>query len=114
MQTLTRTLNLIAVLLLCTALAGGGLLFYRMVDHMERMTRLMGSISESVAGMAHEMGEMGREVKAMGGEMRAMRESMARMEGDIARLGGAVDQGAREMEKVNPMQMMDGFVPRRQ
>jgi hypothetical protein len=108
MSKLNRLITLVVAIVLVGALAGGGLLFYRMVDHMERITILMGSIADNVAGMQREMGAMGKEVAAMNGEMRLMRESMTRMEASMARVGGAIDQGAKQIERFNPMKMMEG------
>jgi hypothetical protein len=78
-------------------IVSGGLLFYRMVAHMETMTLLMG--------------QMTGEVTSIHAEMKTMRESMQKMEGHMERIGRTVDVGAREMERINPMRMMEGIVP---
>jgi hypothetical protein len=75
----TRTL----VLLL--ALAAGGLMFYRMLVQMETMAMLMASMSESMAAMSTDIS--------------AMRASMEQLD-------RTVGKGAREMQQMNPLQMM--------
>jgi hypothetical protein len=75
----TRTL----VLLL--ALVAGGLMFYRMLVQMETMAALMASMSESMASMSTDIS--------------AMRASMEQLD-------RTVGKGAREMQQLNPLQMM--------
>jgi methyl-accepting chemotaxis protein len=72
-------------------------LFYRMVVSMETITVSVGRISDDVASMSREM--------------TAMRESMQKMEGHMQQLGTTMGQGAREMQRVNPMRMMEGMSP---
>lgn len=86
----------ISFMALCV-IVGGGLLFYRMVTHMETMTLLMGQMTGEVASIHTEM--------------KTMRESMQKMEGHMERFGRTLGAGAREMERVNPMRMMEGMVP---
>ena len=73
------------LLILLLALTAGGLMFYRMVVHMETMTVLMASMSESMATMSTDIS--------------AMRASMEQLD-------RTVGKGAREMQQLNPMQMM--------
>jgi hypothetical protein len=75
----------------------GGTLFYRMVGYMEAITVSIGRMSDEVATMSREM--------------TAMRESMQKMEGHMEQLGATMGQGAREMQRVNPLRMMDGMSP---
>ena len=75
----TRTL----VLLL--ALLAGRLMFYRMLVQMETMAVLMASMSESMASMSTDIS--------------AMRVSMEQLD-------RTVGKGAREMQQMNPLQMM--------
>jgi hypothetical protein len=75
----------------------GGVLFYRMVDHMGTMSDLMGKMTHQVSLMSQEM--------------TAIRVSMEKMEGHMDRLGGTFGQGAQQMERVNPMRMMDRMLP---
>ena len=84
----------VAVLLVTVA---GGTLFYRMVGHMETMTVLMGKMTDQVTSMSQEM--------------TAIRVSMEKMEGHMERLGSTFGQGAQQMERVNPMRMMDRMLP---
>jgi hypothetical protein len=77
--TYTRTL------LLLLALLAGGLMFYRMLVQMETMAVLMASMSESMASMSTDIS--------------AMRAS-------IEQLDLTVGKGAREMQQMNPLQMM--------
>jgi DNA anti-recombination protein RmuC len=81
---------------LLTALAFGAL-FYRMVAYMEAITVSVGHISDDVSSMSREM--------------TAMRESMQKMEGHMEQLGTTMGQGAREMQRVNPLRMMEGMSP---
>jgi hypothetical protein len=75
----------------------GGALFYRMVGQLETMTVLMGKMTDQVASMSQEM--------------TAIRVSMEKMEGHMERLGNSFGQGAQQMERVNPMRMMDRMLP---
>ena len=84
--------NAIRTGVLLLALVAGGLLFYRMVGYLETMTVLMGRMADSVAGMHVEMEEL--------------RISVQSMEQHMAQLDRTVGQGAREMQRINPMQMM--------
>jgi len=72
-------------LILLLALAAGGLMFYRMLVQMETMAVLMGSMTESMTSMAVDIS--------------AMRASMEQLD-------RTVGKGAREMQQMNPMQMM--------
>jgi methyl-accepting chemotaxis protein len=84
------------LLMLLTVLAFAAL-FYRMVASMEAITVSVGRMSDNVASMSREM--------------TAMRESMQKMEGHMEQLGTTMGQGAREMQRVNPMRMMEGMSP---
>jgi hypothetical protein len=72
-------------LVLLLALLAGGLMFYRMLVQMETMAVLMASMSESMASMSTDIS--------------AMRASMEQLD-------RTVGKGAREMQQLNPMQMM--------
>jgi hypothetical protein len=54
---------------------------------------------------------MSDDVASMSREMTVMRESMQKMEGHMEQLGATMGQGAREMQRVNPMRMMEGMSP---
>lgn len=84
--------NVIRTGVLLLALVAGGLLFYRMVGYLETMSVLMGRLTDSVA--------------AMHVEMEALRVSVQGMEQHMAELDRTVGQGAREMRRLNPLQMM--------
>jgi hypothetical protein len=86
---------MLAVLLILVV--AGGVLFYRMVGQLETMTRLMGRMTDEVASIHNEM--------------TAMRISMERMEGYLGRLDSTLGQGARDIQRVNPMNMMERMVP---
>jgi hypothetical protein len=60
-------------------------MFYRLLVHMETMAALMADMSESMASMSTDM--------------HAMRASMEQLD-------RTVGKGAREMQQLNPMQMM--------
>ena len=72
-------------LILLLALAAGGLMFYRMLVQMETMAVLMASMTESMASMSTDIS--------------AMRASMEQLD-------RTVGKGAREMQQMNPLQMM--------
>jgi len=84
--------NAIRTGVLLLALVAGGLLFYRMLGYLETMTVLLGRMTDSVGAMAVEM--------------EALRVSVQTMEQHMAQLDKTVGQGAREMQRLNPMQMM--------
>jgi predicted LPLAT superfamily acyltransferase len=92
MQKASTTGPLLKTAVLLLALVAGGLLFYRMVGYLETMTLLMGRMADSVA--------------AMHGEMEALRVSVQNMEQHMAELDRTVGQGTREMQRLNPLQMM--------
>ncbi|HYQ73322.1 MAG TPA: hypothetical protein VET88_15540 [Gammaproteobacteria bacterium] len=75
----------VRTLILLLALAAGGVMFNRMLVHLENMTTLMGSMSESMASMSADIS--------------AMRASMEQLD-------RTVGKGAREMQQMNPLQMM--------
>jgi len=79
------SLGYIRTLFLLLALLAGGLMFYRMLVQMETMAVLMASMSESMASMSVDIS--------------AMRASMEQLD-------RTVGKGAREMQQLNPMQMM--------
>jgi hypothetical protein len=85
------------VLLVFLAALAFGALFYRMVVAMETITVSVGRMSDDVATMSRDM--------------TAMRESMQKMEGHMEQLGATMGQGARQMQQVNPMRMMEGMSP---
>ena len=84
--------NAIRTGVLLLALVAGALLFYRIVGYLETMTVLMGRMADSVEQMLVEMVEL--------------RVSVQSMEQHMAQLDRTVGQGAREMQRINPMQMM--------
>jgi len=84
--------NAIRTGVLLLALAAGGLLFYRMLGYLETMTVLLGRMTDSVGAMTVEM--------------EALRVSVQTMEQHMAQLDKTVGQGAREMQRLNPLQMM--------
>ena len=79
------SLGYVRTLFLLLALLAGGLMFYRMLVQMETMAVLMASMSESMASMSVDIS--------------AMRASMEQLD-------RTVGKGAREMQQLNPMQMM--------
>jgi hypothetical protein len=85
MPDIATTLMYTRTLILLLALAAGGLMFNRMLVHMETMAALMASMSESMASMSTDIS--------------AMRASMEQLD-------RTVGKGAREMQQLNPMQMM--------
>jgi hypothetical protein len=90
-----RTLSVALIML--PALLVFGALFYRMVVSME-------TITVAVASMNDEMVAISRDVAAM-------RESMQKMDAHMEQFGAAMGQGAREMQRVNPMRIMEGMNP---
>jgi len=87
----------VAMAVLVILVVAGGLLFYRMVDHLETMTRLMGRMTDEVSSIREEIV--------------AMRVSMERMERHVGRLDSTVGQGARDIQRANPMNLMERMVP---
>ena len=71
--------------ILLMALLAGGLMFYRMLVQIETMAELMASMSESMVSMSTDIS--------------AMRASMEQLDRTIGK-------GAREMQQLNPLQMM--------
>ena len=71
--------------ILLMALLAGGLMFYRMLVQIETMAELMASMSESMVSMSTDIS--------------AMRASMEQLD-------RTVGKGAREMQQLNPLQMM--------
>jgi len=92
-----RIRSVTGVLVVLLAVLAFGALFYRMVVSMETITVSVSRMSDDVASMSREM--------------TAMRESMQNMEGHMEQLGTTMGQGAREMQRVNPMRMMEGLSP---
>lgn len=99
----------ITIGLLAITLFFGGALFYRMVDHMATMTKLMGRIADDVSTMSQEITSMNREFSSMHGEVAAVRESVEKMEGHIANMKQPFSQGPEQLKKVLPMPSMDMF-----
>jgi hypothetical protein len=89
--------SLSGILVVLVAMLAFGTLFYRMVICMDTITLSIGHMSDDVASMSREM--------------TAMRESMQKMEGHMQQLGSTMGQGAREMQRVNPLRMMEGLSP---
>ena len=85
----TSTMRDIVILLMLVA---GGILFYRMVSHMETMTVVMTDMAKDVSSMSQDMS--------------TMRKSMQSMDTSIGKFSGGVGQGVQKMEQFNPMQMM--------
>ena len=92
-----RIRSVTGVLVVLLTVLAFGVLFYRMVVSMETITVSVGRMSDDVASMSREM--------------TVMRESMQKMEGHMEQLGATMGQGAREMQRVNPMRMMEGMSP---
>jgi len=92
-----RIRSVTGVLVVLLVVLAFGSLFYRMVVSMETITVSVGRMSDDVASMSREM--------------TVMRESMQKMEGHMEQLGTTMGQGAREMQRVNPMRMMEGMSP---
>ena len=92
-----RIRSVTGVLVVRLTVLAFGVLFYRMVVSMETITVSVGRMSDDVASMSREM--------------TVMRESMQKMEGHMEQLGATMGQGAREMQRVNPMRMMEGMSP---
>ncbi|MDM8547704.1 hypothetical protein [Candidatus Venteria ishoeyi] len=94
----------IAVLILIAALAGGGALFYRMVEHMAVMTGLMGE-------MAQDISTMSKEISAMNQEFHLMREEVQGIHKSVGNMDQTFSQGPSQLKQLNPMQMMEGAFP---
>ncbi len=97
MSNINRFWLSLAVITLLFVVLAGGTLFYRMVSHMGTMGQLMGQMTEQVSSMNREI--------------TAMRVAVEKMEGHMEGMGRSVVEGTRQMERVNPMRMMEGVVP---
>jgi hypothetical protein len=89
--------TLLAIGIVLPAMLVFGALFYRMVVSME-------TITVAVTSMNDEMAAISRDVAAM-------RESVQKMDAHMEQLGATMGQGAREMQRVNPMRIMEGMNP---
>ena len=72
-------------------------LMYDMGTHMGRMTT-------SVETMAREVEQMDGRMETLVDEVTAMRQSMDRM-------GRVFQQGGAQLERMNPMRLMEGVAP---
>ena len=94
----------IAVLVIVVALAGGGVLFYRMVEYMGEMTVLMRDMSKDISTMSKDM-------SAMNQEFRLVREQVTGIQQSVGNMDQSFSQGTRQLKQLNPMQMLEGTFP---
>jgi hypothetical protein len=111
-----------ATLYLAAVVGGAAFLFmvklmYDMTVNMALMTQHVGAMATELVRMRGQMGTLVRQVagieksvgqvSAMAADVRGMRESMQGM-------AGVIDKGGWQIERLNPMEMMQQVVPPRQ
>jgi hypothetical protein len=92
-------------------------LMYDMTVNMALMTQHVGAMATELVRMRGQMGKLVRQVAGieksvgqvptMAADVRGMRES-------IQEMAGVIDKGGRQIERLNPMEMMQQIVPPRQ
>jgi len=107
-----------AIIYLGAIIAGAAFLF--MVKLMNDMTGHMARMSDQVAVMTSDLGELRAEMKTMVEQVTGIRESVrymlplaADVQGmrqNVAAMAGVVHKGAEQIERLNPMQMMEQIV----
>jgi hypothetical protein len=107
-----------AIIYLGVVLGGAAFLFmvklmYDMTAHMERMT-------DQVTVMTGDMGRMSGQMETMVEQVTGIRESVrymlplaADVQGmrkNVAAMAGVIHEGGQQIERLNPMQMMEEIV----
>lgn len=87
-------------LVLLLALAGGGF-----------FAKLMYDMTAQVTAMAASVGEMNGAVQAMAVDVRRMADTMDALQGSMQRMDQTIHKGSEQIERWNPMQMMEQAVP---
>jgi hypothetical protein len=111
-----------ALTYLLIVLGGGAFLF--MVKLMHDMTGHMARMTEQVAVMSADMGELRAQMGTMVEQVTGIRESVrymlpmaADLQGmreNVAAMAGVIHKGGEQIERLNPMQMMEQMITPRQ
>jgi hypothetical protein len=87
-------------LILLLALAGGGF-----------FAKLMYDMTAQVTSMAGSVGEMNGAVQAMARDVQRMATTMDALQTSMLRMDRTIHQGSEQLQRWNPMQMMEQAVP---
>ncbi len=74
------------------------------VKVMDDMSAPMGRMTDSVEAMAADIKQMNVNMASMAAAVAGIRQSVDRM-------GRVVDQGGQQIERMNPMRVMEGLSP---
>jgi len=99
----------------------GGASFLLMVKLMHDMTGHMARMTEQVAVMSSDMGQMRSQMGTLVEQVTGIRESVrymlplaADVQGmreNVAAMAGIIHKGGEQIERLNPMQMMEQMIP---
>jgi hypothetical protein len=96
----------------------GGAAFLFMVKLMYDMTSHMGRMTGQVSAISADLGRMRGQMEGLGGDVAAMRESVASLATDVSgmragveSMAGVVRSGSEQIEKLNPMDMLQRVLP---
>jgi hypothetical protein len=84
--------------------AGAALAMLALLKAMYDMSGHMGRMTDSVETMAREVEQMNGRMETLVGHVAEMRLSMDRM-------GRVFQQGGAQLERMNPMRIMEGVAP---
>jgi hypothetical protein len=109
-----------SLVLFMAAIAGAAFLY--MVKLMHDMTGHMAEMSGQVAAMSADMGRMRGQIEVMVDKIGGIERSVEHMEGlaadvhgmreNVAAMTGVVHEGSEQIQRLNPMQMMDRMMRR--
>jgi hypothetical protein len=108
-----------AILYLGAAVGGAAFLFmvklmYEMTGHMARMTEQVALMSTDMTQLRAQMGTMTEQVTGIRESVRSMLPLAADVQGireSVAALAGVLHKGGEQIERLNPMQMMEQMIP---
>lgn len=108
-----------AILYLGAAVGGAAFLFmvklmYDMTVHMAHMTEQVAIMSEDMAKLRAQMGTMTEQVTGIRESVRSMLPLAADVQGireSVAAMAGVLHKGGEQIERLNPMQMMEQMIP---
>jgi len=99
----------------------GGAAFLFMVKLMHDMTGHMARMTEQVTTMSSDMGQMRSQMGTLVEQVTGIRESVrymlplaADVQGmreNVAAMAGIIHKGGEQIERLNPMQMMEQMIP---
>ena len=88
-------------------------LMYDMTGHMARMSDQVAVMSSDMAQMRSQMGAMVEQVTGIRESVRYMLPLAADVQGmreNVAAMAGVIHKGGQQIERLNPMQMMEDVV----